>query len=109
MNLVDYINGLVNASLGRGAEGFTDASSTSPVPILSSVKNLYTSIPILLIVHLTAMMVYGLGAARLSYCYQMATNPSATFFYVYILLAFMFSPVYYPYYGIVLNPLCLKK
>jgi hypothetical protein len=107
MNLVDYINGLVNASLGRGAEGFTDASS--PVPILSSVKTLYSSIPILLIIHLTAMIVYGLGAARLSYCYQMSTNPTATLFYVYILLAFMFSPVYYPFYGIVLNPLCLKK
>jgi hypothetical protein len=54
------------------------------------------------------VIVYGMGAVRLSYCYQMATNPSSYLFYLYLVLAFVFSPVYYPYYGIVLNPLCGK-
>jgi hypothetical protein len=77
--------------------------------VFGSLKSLYSSLPILLILHMTAMVVYGLGAARLSYCYQMNTNPTATLFYVYVLLAFFFSPMYYPFYGIFLNPLCVKR
>ena len=105
MKLVEYLSDLGNAALGRRTEGFSDATPT----ITGSVQNLYTSLPILLIFHLTAMIVYGLGAARLSYCYQMATNPTSYFFYVYVVLAFLFSPVYYPFYGIVLNPQCVKS
>jgi len=74
--------------------------------IFGSLQSLYSSLPILLIFHLSTMIVYGLGAARLSYCYQMNTNPTATLFYLYVVLAFVFSPVYYPFYGIFLNPLC---
>lgn len=109
MKLVQYVEGLINAGLGRNLEGFTD--SKTPVSktlenIPSSIQKLYTSIPILFILHAGAMFVYGLGAARLSYCYQMNTNPSSYMFYMYILLAFVFSPMYYPFYGIFLNPLC---
>jgi hypothetical protein len=104
MKLVDYASGVMNAALGRHTEGFTDMGS-----LFGSLKSLYSSLPILLILHMTAMFVYGLGAARLSYCYQMSTNPTATLFYVYVLLAFFFSPVYYPFYGIFLNPLCVKR
>ena len=101
MKLVDYASGVINAGLGRQTEGFTDMSS-----MCGSLKILYSSLPILLIFHFTTMVVYGLGAARLSYCYQMNTNPAATLFYLYVVLAFFFSPVYYPFYGIFLNPLC---
>ncbi len=104
MKLLDYTSGVINAALGRQTEGFTDMGS-----LVGSLKSLYSSLPILLILHMTAMFVYGLGAARLSYCYQMSTNPTATLFYVYVLLAFFFSPVYYPFYGIFLNPLCVKR
>jgi len=101
MKLVDYASGVMNAALGRQTEGFTDMTS-----ILGSLQGLYSSLPILLIFHLSTMIVYGLGAARLSYCYQMNTNPTASLFYLYVVLAFVFSPVYYPFYGIFLNPLC---
>jgi hypothetical protein len=106
MNLVDYIKGLVNAALGKGSEGFTD--STTPQSLGAAIQNLYSSLPILLILHTTMLIVYGTGAARLSYCYQMSTNASSPLFYLYIVLAFIFSPMYYPYYGIVLNPVCGK-
>jgi len=106
MNLVDYIKGLVNAALGKGSEGFTD--STTPQSLGAAIQHLYSSLPILLILHTTMLIVYGTGAARLSYCYQMSTNASSPLFYLYIVLAFIFSPMYYPYYGIVLNPVCGK-
>lgn len=101
MKLVEYASGVINAGLGRQTEGFTDMTS-----ILGSLQSLYSSLPILLIFHLSTMILYGLGAARLSYCYQMNTNPTASLFYLYVVLAFVFSPVYYPFYGIFLNPLC---
>jgi hypothetical protein len=102
MNLASYINGLVNAALGRSTEGFIDAN-TSPITVLSWIQTLYGSIPILLILHFVMVIIYGAGAARLSYCYQMSTNPAATLFYLYIAMAFLFSPVYYPYYAIFLS------
>ena len=102
MNLASYINGLVNAAFGRSTEGFIDAN-TSPITVLSWIQTLYGSIPILLILHFVAAMIYGAGAARLSYCYQMSTNPAAGLFYLYMVLAFIFSPVYYPYYAIFLS------
>ena len=102
MNLVSYINGLVNAALGRSTEGFIDAN-TSPITVLSWLQTLYGSIPLLLIVHFVVGMIYSVGAARLSYCYQMSTNPATSLFYVYIVLAFIFSPIYYPYYAIFLS------
>jgi len=99
MKLTEYFSGVINAALGRANEGFV----SSPASALTSVQNLYSSLPIVFILHLTAMMVYGLGAARLSYCHQLNTNPGSYFFYVYIGLAFLFSPVYYPFYSIVLH------
>jgi hypothetical protein len=101
MKLLDYASGVINAGLGRQTEGFTDMTS-----ILGSLQALYSSLPILLIFHLSTMIFYGMGAARLSYCYQMNTNPTSNLFYWYVVLAFIFSPVYYPVYGIFLNPLC---
>jgi hypothetical protein len=107
MKLVDYISDIVNAGLGRRTEGFSE--SMTPSSVASSLQSLYSSLPIVLVAHFTLMIVYGMGAARLSYCYQMATNPTSYFFYIYVALAFFFSPVYYPFYGIVLNPLCAKS
>ena len=108
MKLVEYILDVSNAALGRRTEGFTESmDALSPVSLAGSMKKLYFSLPILFIFHVTVMLIYGLGAARLSYCYQMATNPNSYLFYVYVYFAFIFSPVYYPFYAIVLNPHCM--
>jgi len=106
LNLVDYTLGIFSALLGRTRkdEGFSE--SMSPASIINSVRFLYSSLPILIILQATIATVYGLGAARLAYCYQMATSPNSGFLYIYVALAFFFSPIYYPYYGIVLNPQC---
>ena len=110
LSLFQYGSGIFNAAIARRTEGFTDGagnSSTSipSVPqIFSSVGNLYASIPILFFMHLTAMFIYGAGAAKLSYCYQMATSPHAPLLYMYVALAFFFSPIYYPYYALILTP-----
>jgi len=109
MNLVDYLSGISNAALGRQNEGFANPlESMTPLSIAESVRNLYTSLPILFIFNAILALIYGYGAARLSYCYQMSTNPTSNFLFLYVYLAFVFSPVYYPYYAIVLNPMCIS-
>ena len=107
LGLFEYGSGIFNAAIARRTEGFTDGAGLS-IPsvsqVFSSVGNLYASIPILFFMHLTAMVLYGAGAAKLSYCYQMATTPNAPLLYIYVALAFFFSPVYYPFYALVLTP-----
>lgn len=108
MKLVEYLTNLTNAAVGSPLkEGFSE--SPTPGSLLTSLQSLYSSLPIVFIFHALSMVLYGLGAARLSYCYQMSTNPSSFLFYPYVVLAFIFSPVYYPFYGIFLNPLCRVK
>lgn len=51
----------------------------------------------------------GFGSAKLSYCYNQSIGTSIEMTYIYTALSFVFFYVYYPYYSIMLNPLCYKK
>lgn len=68
---------------------------------LQSSKRFHT----ILIVYIACNLVFGLGAASLSYQYNVAIGTSSTMTVVYSMLAFVFSVVYYPYYAFLLNPL----
>lgn len=107
LSLFEYGSGIFNAAIARRTEGFANESASPPSlsQIFSSVGNLYASIPVLFLMHLTAMVIYGAGAAKLSYTYQMSTNPQSPLLYAYVALAFFFSPVYYPFYALVLTPM----
>jgi hypothetical protein len=47
--------------------------------------------------------LYSYGAAKLSYTYNMSIN-NGSMVYVWCLLCFFFSSIYYPYYALFLNP-----
>jgi hypothetical protein len=47
--------------------------------------------------------LYSYGAAKLSYTYNMSIN-NGFMAYVWCILCFFFSSIYYPYYALFLNP-----
>lgn len=59
----------------------------------------------ILIVYIVCNLLFGWGAASLSYQYNVAIGTSSTMTVVYSVLAFIFSVVYYPFYALLLNPL----
>jgi len=54
----------------------------------------------------TFIVFYGYGAANLSYCYNKRLGRSDSESFMWAVLAYIFNGVYYPYYGVFLNPLC---
>jgi uncharacterized MAPEG superfamily protein len=61
------------------------------------------------IVFLLFIMVYGImysvGAASLSYNYNLSVGTSGTMTVVYAVLSFMFSSLYYPFYALFVSPI----
>ena len=53
--------------------------------------------------------MYGYGAAKLSYCYNKSLGRSDMEAMIWALLAYIFGGIYYPYYGIFLNPVCAVR
>jgi hypothetical protein len=53
--------------------------------------------------------IIGYGSARLSFCYNQSIGTSIELMYIYAAICFVFPYIYYPYYSIMLNPLCIKK
>jgi hypothetical protein len=56
------------------------------------------------------LILYGFlnayGAASLSYCYNLSIGNDSGVAFFYSIMCFFFSPVYYPFYAIFLNPVC---
>jgi hypothetical protein len=77
----------------KGEEQFTEASVGTTL--------LYSILFTLFILFLVS-----LGAARLSYCYSIYTGNSGGVAFMWSILAFFFSSIYYPFYALVLNPVC---
>jgi len=74
----------------------------------TSKTNWVVSIPVLLgfIVVLVFCIMYGYGAASLSYCYNKSMGRGDMEAMIWAILAYMFGGLYYPYYAVFLNPLC---
>ena len=62
-----------------------------------------------LVVALLLMFVFDYGAARLSYFYNSSTGTTGGMLYVWAILAFLFSDIYYPFYSFFLNPISKKS
>ena len=76
-------------------------------PIVNTIMNVLYAVSIIGII---ATLISAAGAARLSLCYNSylgITGRRTTL--AYAALAFIFFPIYYPYYGLMLNPICLKR
>ena len=105
MGLKQYISNIWNAALNFGnalidntTENF--APSSSPRPYISTIF-LFSSIITILF-----WLIYGYGAANLSYCLNKSLGNSDMQSMLWASLAFIFNVLYYPYYGIFLNPVC---
>lgn len=108
MTVVSYFRNLWRALLGK--EGFQGENIPVVNPELQKgAEQKLQSFGILavlsVLIGLLLSFMYSYGAAKLSYCYNVSTgNPGGAF--LYSLLAFFFSGIYYPYYAWFVNPLC---
>ena len=96
---MSYIGNVLNAL--KGKESFVDSTATTS-PVFASAGELFIYIIFLVIL----CFLYGYGAARLSYCYNIASGSSSSTALMWSILAYIFSGWSYPYYGVFLNPRC---
>lgn len=108
MTIQTYFRNLGRALLGK--EGFQ--GETIPVvnpELQKGEEQKLQSFGILAVLSvlfgLLLSFMYSYGAAKLSYCYNVSTGNGGVAF-IYSLLAFFFSGIYYPYYAWFVNPLC---
>jgi uncharacterized membrane protein len=98
--VVAFTKNLVNT------EGFQSKDKEADEPIVGSIiATLYT----FLFGGMLIFLLIGYGAARLSFCYNQSIGTPIELTYVYAVLCFLFCYVYYPFYAIMLNPLCNKR
>jgi hypothetical protein len=111
------ITAMVDDKLPQGeSDGFTDINNNVQKPsqhkeevhsIVSTIMNALLAIGIIGII---VAIIAASGAARLSLCYNSYLGTSGyRSTLAYAALAFIFFPLYYPYYALVLNPICLKR
>jgi hypothetical protein len=85
----------------------TPTNTTTTTTVAASVANQSLAIIILFImiyVIIVLLMMY--GAARLSFCYNTYYGADSGTALLFSILSAIFSTLYYPFYGIFLNPLC---
>jgi hypothetical protein len=80
---------LLNAIQGKSSEGFEDSGKARGYMGIALIASLISLLP---------MFLFAFGSARLSWC----LNHS----YGWSILCFLFPGFYYPYYSLLLNPLC---
>jgi len=87
-----------------GKQGEKEASTP---PIVNTIMNVLYAVGIIGII---VTLICAAGAARLSLCYNSYLGIAGRrTTLAYAALAFIFFPLYYPYYGLMLNPICLKR
>lgn len=88
------------AAAVSGHEGFSSSHPDAPA--------LYGASIVVMIIYLAFLILFSLGAASLSYNYNMTIGTSGTLTILYTGLSFMFSSLYYPYYALGLSPVVAK-
>ena len=114
--LKDYFTNLLSALLGKtkNTENTENAENTENTIIKehfanpTSASRSISAIILVVLFGLVFSFLYGYGAAKLSYCYNVSVG-NASSALVWSVLAFFFSGFYYPYYALILNPLCVAK
>ena len=87
-------------------EGFQSNHKEEDEPIVGTILGaIYT----FLVGGALIAFLIGYGAARLSFCYNQSIGTSIELTYLYAIVCFFFSFVYYPFYAIMLNPLCNRR
>ena len=95
----DYFTNIGHAVLNR-KEHF-NASSDSDIS-----RQSFAIIVLIILIYVLIAFLMMYGAARLSYCYNMYYGADSGTALGFAVLSAIFSSIYYPFYGVFLNPLC---
>ena len=106
VNLHEYFTTLGYALLGNKSEGFADVSGVSHAVGTVGIKTFgfLWSIAVLIL-----LLCNVFGAVHLSWCYNKYIGTPTSLSIFYGTLCFFFPMLYYPFYGVFLDPLCGVK
>ena len=90
-----------------GPQDQKESKEPTVPPIVNTIMNV---LYIVICVGIVIVLILAVGSARLSLCYNSYLGTSGRrSTLAYAALAFIFFPLYYPYYALMLNPVCLKR
>ena len=104
-----YLTNIGHAVLNRkeyfdSGPASTPTNNTTDVAIVAKQSLAIVILVIIIYLIIVVLMMY--GAARLSYCYNIYYGETPGTALLFAILSAIFSHLYYPFYGIFLNPLC---
>jgi hypothetical protein len=98
----DILNQMKKFKITPSDEGFQNGSGGGGIfGFFTRGAGLVYSLFILLL-----LIIPAIGAARLSYCYNMFVGNSTAVSFMWATLCFFFPAIYYPVYALFLNPVC---
>lgn len=101
----EYVGNVYNAVAGVKPKEKEPFASSAATP----TSNMSVGGAIIILIFFLLLWFLGnYGAARLSYCYNISIGNSKGAATAWSILCFFFSGLYYPIYGLFLNPLCSK-
>jgi uncharacterized integral membrane protein len=112
--VLQYLTNVGHAILNR-KENFDNGSANTSTATNTNTENTIDAslasqslaVVILLFIILFILAVLNMyGAGRLSYCYNRYYGADIGLAWIWAVLSALFSGLYYPIYGIFLNPLC---
>ena len=95
----NFDNGAANTSTATNTTTTTDTDASLASQSLAVVI-------LLLIIVFIIIFLNMYGAGRLSYCYNRYYGVDVSVAWFWAILSGLFSQIYYPIYGVFLNPLC---
>ena len=101
-NVKQYLSNVGKAVLGR-TENF-ESGPVNTAQNMGGAAVVMSSIMMIFFLILAFLCSY--GAAKLSWCYNKFNGADNSTCFGWSILAFLFSGLYYPVYGVFLNPLC---
>lgn len=104
-NVKQYLTNVGKAVLAR-TENFESAPETPANPASPADEQSLAFVIISMIFMLIIGFLCSYGAAKLSWCYNKFNGADNSTCLGWSILAFFFSGLYYPIYGVFLNPLC---
>jgi hypothetical protein len=100
-----YLTNVGHAVLNKKEE-FENGPATPGKPATPAAQQSLAFVTISMIFMLIIGFLCSYGAAKLSWCYNKFNGADNSTCLGWSILAFFFSGLYYPYYGVFLNPLC---
>jgi hypothetical protein len=94
----NYVTNVAAAVAGH--EGFSSNHPDAGALLATSTT--------VIVFYMVFIVAFSVGAAILSYNYNLSIGTSGGMTVTYTILAFVFSSLYYPYYAIFLDPLAKK-